>query len=101
MLRWYHRLKIIADSLVYKPIKTRKTEIACFVVSRSLSINLSANPAYAAVFRNGGGCAGILNRSWAKGLINQALHQFLNQPEKFLAKADATEVGPILPIRLV
>lgn len=92
VLRWYPRLKIIADALVYKPIKTREAEISSLLWLGLYQLIYLQTPAHAAVSETVGAC-GRLNKLWAKGLINQALHQFLQHPEKFLQIADASEEG--------
>lgn len=92
VLRWYPRLKIMAQALVYKPIKAKEVEIHALLLLGLYQLIYLQTPAYAAVSETVA-AAGMLNKQWAKGLINQALHQYLNHPEKFLTLADASEEG--------
>lgn len=92
VLRWYERLKIIADLLVYKPLKARDQEITSLLLLGLYQLIYLKTPPYAALSETVA-AAQTLKRPWAKGLINQALHQFLNHPEKFLERADAVEPG--------
>ncbi len=91
-LRYYHRLKVIADLLVYKPIKSREQELLCLLLIGLYQLIYLQTPAYAALSETVA-ATHFLKKSWAKGLINQALHQFLKAPDFFLQKADETPVG--------
>ena len=86
-LRWYHRLKIIADALVYKPIKARESKKLVPITDWALSINLSAYRQPHAAVSETVSAAQTLKKSLGKGLINQALHQFLNNRELFFTKS--------------
>jgi 16S rRNA (cytosine967-C5)-methyltransferase len=92
VLRWYHRLKVIADQLVYKPVKMREQEVASLLLIGLYQLIYLNTPSHAAVSETVT-AAQILKKSWAKGLINQALHQFIKRKDFFLAEADATEPG--------
>lgn len=92
VLRWYFRLKIIADSLLYKPIKARESEIAALLLLGLYQLIYLKTPPHAAVSETVS-AAQVLKKTWAKGLINQALQQFLREPDKFLQKADVSAVG--------
>ena len=92
VLRWYFRLKIIADLLVYKPIKSREQDIACLLLIGLYQLIYLNTPPHAAVSETVN-AAQILKKPWAKGLLNQALHQFIQRREFFLQTADAAETG--------
>ena len=92
VLRWYERLKSIAALLIYKPLKSREQEIAALLLIGLYQLIYLNTPAHAAVSETVA-AAQVLKKAWAKGLINQGLHQFLKRKDFFLEKADAGETG--------
>lgn len=92
VLRRYDRLKIIADALVYRPIKSKEQEIISLILMGLYQLIYLNTPPHAAVSETVA-AARTLKKSWATGLINQALHQFLKRSDFFLEKADASETG--------
>ena len=92
VLRWYFRLKIIADSLLYKPLKAREQDITALLLLGLYQLIYLNTPPHAAVSETVA-AAQVLKKPWAKGLINQALQQFLREPARFLQKADVSIAG--------
>lgn len=91
-LRWYFRLKRIADQLLYKPLKPGHGDLQALLLIGLYQIIYLKTPDYAAVSETVAAVA-KLKKLWAKALINQALRQFLNNPQSFLQKADSTLEG--------
>jgi 16S rRNA (cytosine967-C5)-methyltransferase len=92
VLRWYFRLRIIADSLVYKPIKSKEQEIASLLLLGLYQLIYLKTPPHAAVSETVS-AASTLKKPWAKGVLNQALRQFIQHSDEFLKKAEETEEG--------
>lgn len=92
VLRWYFRLKIIADALLYKPLKSEQQEVEVLLFIGLYQCIYLKTPPHAAVSETVS-AAVALKKTWAKGLINQGLRQFLRKSDALLEKADETEVG--------
>lgn len=92
VLRWYSRLQIIANLLVYKPVKSKEQDIASLLVLGLYQLIYLHTPDHAAVSETVA-AAQTMQKPWAKGLINQALRQFISRRDFFLQQADATWVG--------
>lgn len=92
VLRFYFRLKLIADALVYKPVKSREQDIASLLLIGLYQLIYLNTPPHAAVSETVA-AAQTLKKTWAKGFINQALQQFLRNPQQFLQKVDANMEG--------
>lgn len=86
--RWYSRLAYIADQLLYKPIKEKEAEIAVLLWMGLYQLIYLSTPPYAALAETVEAAA-VLKKTWAKGLINQALRRFLENSTVLLQKADA------------
>ena len=91
-LRWHYRLQIIAEQLIYKPLKLKDQDVSELLLLGLYQLIYLQTPSYAAVSETVA-AAQVLKKPWAKGLINQALRKFLRDADSFQKKADAGEVG--------
>ncbi len=91
-LRWYHRLKSIAQTLLHKPLKSHHQDIDTLLLVGLYQLIYLNTPHYAAVSETVA-AANILKKPWAKGLINQCLNQFIRDSNRLLQQADSTLVG--------
>ncbi len=90
--RWYFRLAKVVDQLIYKPIKLKEAEVASLLLIGLYQLAYMSTPPHAALAETVG-AASVLKKHWAKGLINQALHRFLENSVGLLQKADQSLSG--------
>lgn len=91
-LRWYFRLKSIAKNLIYKPLKARDQDIELLLILGLYQLIYLNTPHYAAISETVEATIAF-KKIWAKGLINQALHQLIRHLEQHLKTADETLMG--------
>lgn len=75
VLRWYHRLNFILDSLTDKPIRRKDSDIRSVILCGLYQLIFMRTPAHAAVSASVD-AAGQLNKGWAKQLINAVLRRY-------------------------
>lgn len=90
--RWYFRLAKVVDQLIYRPIKVKEAEVSSLLLIGLYQLAYMSTPPHAALAETVG-AASVLKKHWAKGLINQALHRFLENSVVLLQKADQSLSG--------
>ena len=89
MLRDYYRLRSIVDKLLKKPLPAKHNDIFLLLISGIYSVDALRRPAYTSV-NAAVQCAATLNKSWAKGLINGVLRNYIRKTKEFNAAVGAT-----------
>ncbi len=92
VLRYYHRLWIIVQGLMYKPLKNAHKDVEILILLGLYQLIYLNTPQYAAVSETVAS-ANDLKKPWMKGLVNQALQNYLRHSAKYMEKADSTLTG--------
>jgi len=79
-LRYYHRLKLILDKLMSKPIKQKEAVVECLLLSGLHECLYMQTPSHACVSENVEALVSM-KKPWAKGLCNAILRKTLREPE--------------------
>ena len=88
-LRYYQRLKTLADNLLNKPFKTKDNDLLMVIVSGIYQLKYLSTPDHAAISESVE-LTRKLNKSWASGLVNGVLRRYQresNELEQSLAKS--------------
>ncbi len=97
VLRDYYRLRNIVARLLKKPLPAKHNDIFLLLISGIYSVDALRRPAYTSV-NAAVQCAVTLNKSWAKGLINGVLRNYIRKNKAFNGTANATlEANTNLP----
>ena len=97
VLRDYYRLRSIVAQLLKKPLPAKHNDIFLLLISGIYSVDALRRPAYTSV-NAAVQCAATLNKSWAKGLVNGVLRNYIRKTKEFNAPVGATpEVETNLP----
>jgi 16S rRNA (cytosine967-C5)-methyltransferase len=86
-LRWHGRLSAILSRLLHKPLKKGDQEVEYLLKLGLYQLLYMRIPSHAVVHSTVQ-AAQSLGKTWAKGLINAVLRQFLRREERLLAKVD-------------
>lgn len=79
VLRDYYRLRSIVAQLLKKPLPAKHNDIFLLLISGIYSVDALRRPAYTSV-NAAVQCAATLNKSWAKGLVNGVLRNYIRKP---------------------
>lgn len=90
-LRWHIRLSAILQRLLRKPIGRSNRDVDCLLRLGLYQLLYTRIPPHAAVHHTVQ-AAQLLNRAWAKGLVNGVLRNFIRQKVSLLAKLDDDSV---------
>lgn len=74
-LRWAPRLQAILNALMDKPLKAKDSDIQSLLLLGLYQLAYMEIPAHAAVSETVA-ITGVLNKGWAKGLVNAVLRRF-------------------------
>ncbi len=89
VLRWLNCLQYLSGQLLERPLKSRDRDI-----SRLILLGLSQlwhdSTAQHAVIHETAGCARVLGKPWAVGLINAVLRRFQREQQQLVASLDAS-----------
>jgi len=84
-IRFYHQLNDIASSILDKPIAKKNLDIHCLILLGANQILFSNIPSHAAIFETVN-VVNILDKSWAKGLVNAVLREIDRNKDLLLKK---------------
>lgn len=87
VLRWQRRLDAIVQKLLRKPLKKRDRDIYCLLLLGLYQLIYMRTPEHAAVAETVQ-AVNVLDKAWAKGLVNAVLRNYLRQPSSWLAALD-------------
>ena len=73
-IRFYHQLNDIVSGLLKKPLKKQDLDLHCLMLVGAYQILYTKTPIHAAIFESVE-LASVLDKSWAKKLINAILRQ--------------------------
>lgn len=90
--RFYHRLSIVLDRLMPRPLKPRDRDLRCLMLTGLYELYEQRTPGYAVV-SEWVDCADKLGKTWAKGLVNGILRNFIRRREELLARAMDEPIG--------
>ena len=82
-IRFYHQLNDIVSSLLKSPIERKHLDIHCLILLGANQILYSNIPSHAAIFETVE-VANILDKSWAKGLVNAILREIDRKQDTLL-----------------
>ena len=91
-LRWYHALQCVSELFLHKPLKRKDADLHALLLIGIYQLRHMRVAAHAAVDATVG-AAGMLGKSWAKGLLNACLRGVLREPERVAAAVAANEVA--------
>ncbi len=86
-LRWQHRLSALLGLLLDKPLRAKDTDVECLLRIGLYQLIYMRIPEHAAVHATVAVTA-MLGKSWAKGLVNGVLRQFLRTADALLQQVD-------------
>jgi 16S rRNA (cytosine967-C5)-methyltransferase len=99
--RWYHRLDAILRQLLDKPVKSRDADIRCLLLIGLYQLDHLALPQRVAVHATVQATR-VLDKDWARGLVNAILRNFQRRRESLLhAACDAAEALHAHPLWLI
>ncbi|NOQ35728.1 MAG: 16S rRNA (cytosine(967)-C(5))-methyltransferase RsmB [Methylococcaceae bacterium] len=90
VLRDYHRLDFLLSLLMKKPLRNKDTDIKVLMLMGLYQLRTMRIKTHAAVSET---VAAIGKKSWAKGVINGVLREYLREQEGLEAKADADVIA--------
>lgn len=90
--RFQPRLQAITRELLKSPLKSKDQDIQCLLLVGLYQLLYLDTPAHAAIHETVEG-ARSLNKTWATGLLNGVLRNFLRQRDEVLAKVDQSEAA--------
>lgn len=83
VLRWLNALEWLAGQLLQRPLKNKDRDIQRLVLLGIFQLWKDGTPPHAAINETAG-CARLLGKSWAVGLVNAVLRRFQREQEKLL-----------------
>lgn len=92
VLRWYPRLEALAGRLLSKPLRAKDSDVYALVLAGLYQLIYMRLPEHAAVSETVAAVEG-LNKSWARGLVNAVLREFLRQRETLEQEVDKDDVA--------
>jgi len=90
VLRWGPRLQAIAGQLLQKPLKKKDGDVYALILIGLYQSLYMRIPDHALVTETVAATR-VLNKPWAKGLVNAVLRSFQRQKESLLLSADQNE----------
>jgi 16S rRNA (cytosine967-C5)-methyltransferase len=90
VLRDYHRLDFILSLLLAKPLRTKDTDIKLLLLIGLYQLRTMRVKTHAAVSET---VAAVGKKSWAKGVMNGVLRQYLREQQTLEAQADKNLVA--------
>ncbi|ACJ17483.1 16S rRNA (cytosine(967)-C(5))-methyltransferase RsmB [Coxiella burnetii] len=91
-LRWYFKLKFIAEKLLHAPLRDKDHDIFCLILTGFYQLNYLNIPTHTIVNQTVG-AAEILKKPWAKGLINKLLRRFIAEKDELFTFTEKTIEG--------
>jgi len=85
-IRFYHQLNDIVSPLLKKPLDKKHIDIHCLILLGANQILFSNIPSHAAIFETVD-IVNILDKSWAKGLVNALLREIDRNKDALLSSA--------------
>lgn len=82
--RWEPRLALLAEQLLQKPFKAADADVYALLLIGLYQLFYTRIPAHAAIAETVG-CASVLKKPWAKGLLNAVLRRAQREGESLLA----------------
>lgn len=92
VLRWRWQLEFLVKQLLQKPLKERETEIQALLLLGVYQLEHMRVPAHAAVSATVAATA-LLERDWARGLVNAVLRNYQRQRDALQAKLESNPVA--------
>ena len=86
-LRWYGRLGRLLEQLLRRPLKHQDRDLECLLNIGLYQLIYMRVPAHAAVHSTVRAVHGM-GKSWAKGLVNGVLRNFIRQKEGLIERVD-------------
>ena len=86
LARWYHRLEIILEILIEKPLKARDLDIKILIMLGLYQFLYMRVPDHAVISTAVDICP-ALRKAWAKNLVNALLRKFQRTQDKILLEA--------------
>ncbi len=80
-LRYYHQLQTLLNTLLDKPLKPKDSDIGLIILLGLYQLKYLSTPDHAAISESVE-LAKLLNKPWAKGLINAVLRGYQRQSEQ-------------------
>jgi 16S rRNA (cytosine967-C5)-methyltransferase len=84
VLRWLNALEWLAGQLLQRPMKKKDRDIQRLVLLGIFQLWKDGTPPHAAINETAG-CARLLGKSWAVGLVNAVLRRFQREQEGLLS----------------
>ena len=91
-LRWYHRLNVILNLLLTKPLSKKDGDVHCLLLIGLYQLLYTRVPTHAAVSETVEATR-ILKKSWAAALVNKILRRWLREKNSLLTQVDASIEG--------
>ena len=98
VLRQYHRLEYILQQLMPKPLRNKDTDIKVLILIGLYQLQSMRVKTHAAVSETVGA---VKKKSWAKGLINGILRQYIREQKTIERLADQESLCITLPPTVV
>ncbi len=86
-IRWYYQLDAIADQLLQRPLKTKDRDIHILLLIGLYQLTQMHIEAHTAV-NTTVAAAELLNKDWAKRLLNACLRRFQREQEQLMVVAE-------------
>ena len=90
VVRWFWRLEEILKNLLRKPLRRKDRDVYCLLLVGIYQLQSMRVPHYAAVSSTVEAVQ-LLNKSWARSLVNAVLRRYLSEPAKFDADASSLQ----------
>ncbi|MCG6899436.1 MAG: 16S rRNA (cytosine(967)-C(5))-methyltransferase RsmB [Gammaproteobacteria bacterium] len=87
-LRWYYQLDAVLKQLLQKPLKQRDADIRCLLLIGLYQLMQLAMPQRVAVNETVQATV-TLNKSWARGLVNAVLRNYLRRADSLEVTGDS------------
>ena len=90
VMRWMPRLEVMVNDLLNKPLKRKDSDIYALILCGLYQLLYMRVPEHAAVSETAS-AAKALKKTWATGVINGSLRNFLRNKDQIVQRADKTE----------
>lgn len=91
VIRWYHRLELILNFLLHKPLPKKEKEVMLLLCSSLAQIMRCKKDAHAVV-NNAVIAARELNKKWACSLVNACLRKFLREYDSIIVSIGDSDI---------
>lgn len=92
VIRWHPQLEAISQQLLNKPLRAKDSDIAALLLCGLYQLRSMRTPAHAAISETVNACK-ILNKPWAKGLINASLRNYQRKQPEIDATVETNDVA--------